>query len=246
VSAKLLTQLLWHPLPDTLPAFGWWAFPPPDEPSAALATDSAAESEQDPTDRRVRRDAVQALVRNAYLATLAEQDSEHRPPASFARAWRARFTALLAQPSVDPSGPAAMTISGSDLDLAWRVYELACRARRNAIESATASPSRRVQLGRQVPTFEFSIVSGTDPLGDVMYGICRSCSTGVLYTIEFAPDWQFCGLGRLALSQLEARHPDLTWYTTGQFLEAKGFYDQYRQDSASPWTDEQHPCPHLE
>jgi hypothetical protein len=97
-----------------------------------------------------------------------------------------------------------------------------------------------------VPTFEFSIVSGDDALGEVIYGICAPCSAGMLYKIEFAPDWQSCGFGRLALSQLETRHPDITWYTTGQFKEAKGFYDRYRQDSASPWTDQQNHCPHFD
>jgi hypothetical protein len=68
----------------------------------------------------------------------------------------------------------------------------------------------------------------------------------MLYKIEFAPDWQACGFGRLALSRLEARHPDLTWCTTGQFSDAKGFYDRYRQGSTSPWTDDQSPCPHFD
>jgi hypothetical protein len=196
--------------------------------------------------RRVRTGVVQALVRNAYRATVAEQDSEHRSPALFAQAWRARLTALLAQVSADPPGSPPITITGSDLDLAWRIYELASHARLNAIESARVTPSRRVQRGKQIPTFEFSIVSGDDALGEVIYGICAPCSAGMLYKIEFAPDWQSCGFGRLALSQLETRHPDLTWYTTGQFKEAKGFYDRYRQDSASPWTDQQNPCPHFD
>jgi hypothetical protein len=60
------------------------------------------------------------------------------------------------------------------------------------------------------------------------------------------PDWQFCGFGRLALSQLEARHPDLTWYTTGQFQHARSFYERYRQSSTSPWADEQQHCPHFD
>jgi hypothetical protein len=74
-----------------------------------------------------------------------------------------------------------------------------------------ASPSRRVQRGQPVPTFEFSIVSDGETLGDVTYGICASCRTGLLYKIGFPTDWQFCGLGRLALRQLEARHPGLIW-----------------------------------
>ncbi|MGI8336697.1 hypothetical protein ACRYCC_42705 [Actinomadura scrupuli] len=51
---------------------------------------------------------------------------------------------------------------------------------------------------------------------EVKYGICPSCHIGLLYKIGFPADWQFSGLGRLALDQLEARHPGLTWYTTAQ------------------------------
>lgn len=244
VSAKVLAQLLWRPLPDALPAFERWLFPPPDDPASAADTDS--ESGQALADRRVRAGSVQALVRKAYLATVAEQERGHRPPASFAQAWRAHLVGLLAQQSADPIGRAPVTVNGSDLDLAWRLYELARRARQNAIERATPTPSRRVQRGKRVPTFEFSIVSEGESLGDVTYGVCRSCGTGMLYQIEFAPDWQFCGFGRLALSQLEGRHPDLTWYTTGQFQHARGFYERYRQGSASPWTDAQQRCPHFD
>jgi hypothetical protein len=245
VSTKVLTQLLWSPLPDALPAFGSF-FPVSPEPAGTLVTDGATESQQELVDRRVRTGVVQTLVRNAYMATVAQQDSEHRPPALFAQAWRARLTALLAQASAGPPGSAPITISGSDLDLAWRLYELTSRARLNAIELARASRSLRVQRGKQVPTFEFWIVSGDDVLGEVIYGICAPCRAGMLYKIEFAPDWQSCGFGRLALSQLETRHPRLTWYTTGQFKEAKGFYDRYRQDSASPWTDQQNLCSHFD
>lgn len=184
-------------------------------------------------------------MRKAYLATVAEQDSEHRSPDSFAQAWRARLVGLLAQASTDPVGDVRITLIGFDLDLAWRLFELASRARLNAVESATATPSRAAQRGQPVPTFEFAIVSGGEPLGDVTYGICQACGVGMLYKIEFGPDWQSCGLGRLALSELETCRPGLTWYTTGQFNDAKGFYDRYRQDSASPWTDDQPPCPHL-
>ena len=97
-----------------------------------------------------------------------------------------------------------------------------------------------------MPTYEFSIVSDGSSLGDVTYGVCRSCRTGLLYKIGFPDEWQFCGFGRLALSQLEARHPDLTWYTTGQSRHARGFYDRYRQGSTSPWTARPHPCPHFD
>ena len=132
-----------------------------------------------------------------------------------------------------------------DADLAWSLYELASRARQDAIEQAAATLSRRVQCGQQVPTFEFSIVSDGDSLGDVTYGTCEPCGGGLLYKIGFPDDRQFCGLGRLALSKLEARHPDLTWYTTSQFKHAQGFYDRYRQGSSSPWTPMDRPCAHF-
>jgi hypothetical protein len=246
VSAKLLAQLLWGPLPDALPIPEGRLSPPPRGSAVASDADTDPESGQALVDRRVRAGSVQAVVRKAYLGTVAEQERERRPPAAFAQAWRARLVGLLAQESAGPSGRAPITMTGSDFDLAWRLYELARRARQDAIERAAPTPSRRVQRGKRVPTFEFSIVSKGESLGDVTYGICQSCGMGMLYQIEFAPDWQFCGFGCLALSQLEARHPDLTWYTTGQFQHARGFYERYRQGSTSPWTDAQQPCPHFD
>ena len=69
-----------------------------------------------------------------------------------------------------------------------------------------------------------------------------ACSTRSASTQTFnSARW-----GRLALGQLEARHPGVTWYTTGQFKHARGFYDRYRQGSDSPWTDKQHPCLHFD
>jgi hypothetical protein len=239
----LLVRLLWDPLPDTLPA-GLWRFPRLRDLAAAVTADRAPMSEQERVDRQVRRGAVQALVREAYLAT-AEQDSERRPPPAFTQAWRARLADLLDQQSPDLPGSGPSTIVGSGIDLAWRLFELASRAQQDAIEHATATASRRVERGQQVPTFEFSIASDGGPLGDVTYGIRQRCRTGLLYKIGFPTDWQFCGLGRLALSQLEARHPDLTWYTTGQLSHTRGLYDRYRQASSSPWTSRQHPCLHF-
>jgi hypothetical protein len=96
-----------------------------------------------------------------------------------------------------------------------------------------------------VQTCEFAIASEGVSLGEVTYGICPPCRIGLLYKIEFPPDWQFCGFGRAALRQIENRHPDLTWYTTGQLGPAAGFYNRYRLESRSPWTAEQHPCPHF-
>jgi len=240
----LLFRLLWEPLPDKLPTAGR-RFPRLRDLAAVLTAETVPMSEQERVDRRVRRGAVQALVREAYRAALAEQDSEHRPPAVFSQAWHAHLAGLLDQASVDLPGWGPVTIADVDIDLAWNLYELASRARQDAIEHAIATRSRCVERGQQVPTFEFSIASDGDSLGDVTYGICRPCRVGLLYKIEFPPDWQFCGLGRLALSQLEIRHADLTWYTTGQFKHARGFYCRYRQGSGSPWTTQQHPCPHF-
>jgi hypothetical protein len=241
----LMVRLLWDPLPDTLPP------PLPRRRFARLrelaagmtaSTDPVPVREQ--VDRRVGRRAVQALVRAAYLAAVAEQDSEHRPPSAFAEAWRAHLADLLDPDNADLAewGPVTADL---DSDLVWSLYELASRARRDAIGRAVAVPSRRVRRGRQVPAFEFSIVSDGDSLGDVTYGTCESCGVGLLYKIGFADDWQFCGFGRLALSQLEVRHPDLTWYTTSQLKNARGFYDRYRQASGSPWTPMDYPCAHF-
>lgn len=240
-----LFRLLWDPLPDVLPSadrrrFSWLR-----DLVSEISRASTPLSEQEKVDRRVRRGAVQALVQEAYRATVAEQDEEHRAPASFSQAWQAHLAGLLDQPSVDLDGWGPIEVTQADISLAWSLYELASRARHDAIQRAAASPSRPAWRGQQVPTFEFSIISDGDALGDVAYGVCQPCRVGLLYKIEFSPDWQFCGFGRLALSQLEGRHPDLTWFTTGQFSHAKGFYDRYRQDSISPWTTDQHPCPHF-
>lgn len=53
-------------------------------------------------------------------------------------------------------------------------------------------------------------------LSNVKYAVCPACRAGLLYNIGFAPDWQFSGLGRLALRELETRHLELIWYTSGQ------------------------------
>lgn len=242
----LMARLLWDPLPDTLPVLRRRRFPRLRDLAAAMTANTAPMSEQERVDRRVRRGAVQALVKEAYQATVAEQDSQHRPPAAFTQAWQAHLADLLDQGNPDLPGWGPITIAGPDTDLARSLFGLASRARQDAIEHAKAAPSRRVERGQQVPNFEFSIVSDGEPLGDVTYGVCRSCHVGLLYKIGFPDDWQFCRLGRLALSQLEARHPDLTWYTTGQSKHARGFYDRYRQGSGSPWTTNQHPCPHFD
>jgi hypothetical protein len=243
----LLFQLLWEPLPDRLPTGRPQRrqLPRLRDLAAAGTASTASMSVQEQVSRNVRRGAVQALVLEAYQVTIAEQDKEHRAPDTFTQAWHDHLADLLDQPIVELHGWGTLTIADLDLGLAWSLYELASQARHDAIENAKASSCRRVQRGQQVPTFEFSIVSHGTSLGDITYGICLPCLTGLLYKIEFPPDWQFCGLGRLALSQLEVRHPEMTWYTTGQFQHARGFYDRYRQDSDSPWTARQHPCPHF-
>ena len=91
--------------------------------------------------------------------------------------------ALLDQATVDLPGWAPITITCPDTDLAWSLFELASRARQDALEHAIATPSQRVRRGQQVPTFEFSIASDGSSLGDVTYGICRSCRVGLLYKI---------------------------------------------------------------
>ena len=245
-ACMLPSRLLSDPLPDPLPSpgSGWFrrlrtmlaaTMTAPQLPAGELV------------DRRVRRGEVQALVREAYQATVAEQDSAHRKPAEFAEAWRAHLASLLDNESVDLPGWSVVTTADLDTALAWRLYESASYARRHAVEHAKPTRSQRARWAEtQALVFEFAIASKGETLGEVRYGICPPCGAGLLYKVSFDPDFQFCGLGRLALSQLEARHPGLTWYTTGQFKHARGFYDRYRQDSDSPWTDKQHPCPHFD
>jgi len=121
---------------------------------------------------------------------------------------------FLDQSTIDLDGWGPITIADLDIDLAWKLFEAASDARQRAIEHATATRSRSVQSRQNVPTFEFAVTGDGGSLGEVIYGICEPCRVGLLYKIEFPPDWQFCGLGRLALDQLETRHPELTWYTT--------------------------------
>ena len=241
----LMVRLLWDPLPDTLRSPGRRRFARLRELAAAMSASTDPVPVEEQVDRRVRRRAVQALVRGAYLAAVAEQDSEHRPPSAFAQAWRTHLADLLDRDNADLADWGPVPAADLDSDLIWSLYELASHARQDAIGQAVAAPSRRVRRGRQVLTFEFSIVSDGDSLGDVTYGTCDSCGVGLLYKIGFPDNWQFCGFGRLALSQLEVRHPDLTWYTTGQLMNARGFYDRYRQASGSPWTPMDYPCVHF-
>ncbi|MEU6718299.1 GNAT family N-acetyltransferase [Nonomuraea sp. NPDC046802] len=178
---------------------------------------------------------------------MAEQDSEHRGPAEFAEAWKARLAALLAQETVEVSGWSDIAIAELDTDLGWSLYAAASRARAETIARATATPSRhRGRDDGPTPSYEFSIAAdGDGSLGRVHYAICEPCSVGLLKKISFSPEWHCCGFGTLALRELETRHPALTWYTTGQYTHARGFYERYRHGSDSPWTAQQHPCPHF-
>ncbi len=245
----LPSRLLWDPLPDPLPSPGSGRFRWLRDLRASLAADMTAPqlSAEELVDRRVRRGAVQALVREAYQATIAEQDHAHRKPEKFAEAWRAHLASLLEQDSIELPGWSVTTTAGLYTSFAWRLFEAASYARQHAIEHAKPTRSKRAQLtGTQTHVFDFAIVSEGETLGEVRYGICLPCGAGLLYKISFDPDFQFCGLGRLALDQLEARHPGLAWYTTSQFKDARGFYDRYRQHSDSPWAARQRPCPHFD
>jgi hypothetical protein len=85
----------------------------------------------------VRRGAAQALVRKAYQAVIAQQDTAHRGPGTFAREWRDHLAGLLNQPVVDLHGWGPVTV-------AWQLYQAASQGRENAIAQASATPGRAV------------------------------------------------------------------------------------------------------
>ncbi|WP_433257397.1 hypothetical protein ACQPYK_20320 [Streptosporangium sp. CA-135522] len=89
----------------------------------------------DDIERRIRRAAMQVIVREAYQQTLAEQDREHRRPAEFADAWKMRLVDLLARGTVEVSGWSKITIADLDADLGWSLYAAASYARSEAISS---------------------------------------------------------------------------------------------------------------
>ncbi|MCC5576183.1 hypothetical protein IMZ11_11115 [Microtetraspora sp. AC03309] len=196
---------------------------------------------------RMRRAATQAIVREAYHQTVGEQEDEQRRPAAFAKAWKSHLAALLAQDTVKVSGRGTIAAAGRDTELAWKLYDAASRARADAIAHATATPSTFEFSCPPTSWYAFAIAAGDDHpmLGRVRYAICEPCGAGLLRKIDFSSDWRFCGLGTRALRELEARHPALTWYTTGQYESAQSFYERYRTDSSSPWTANQCPCPHF-
>ncbi|MEV4163460.1 hypothetical protein [Nonomuraea dietziae] len=232
-----MVRILWDPLPASWPAEARRR-PGGLRGLIAWAQNTGAVLDDD-VERRVRRGAMQAIVREAYQQTLAEQDSEHRGPAEFARAWKTRLASLLAMKTVEVSGWSEITIADLDTDLGWNLYAAAVNARSEAITHAIAQRSRpSLPFDVQTSFYEFSIVAPDEhALGHVRYEVCEPYGFGLLLKISFSPDWQCCGLGTLALRQLETRHPELTWYSTGQYTHAKGFYQRYRQSSASPWTE---------
>ncbi|WP_433513752.1 GNAT family N-acetyltransferase [Nonomuraea sp. CA-143628] len=243
----MLVQLLWKPLPVS------WPEAVPQRPTGlrglvAWAREVAVGVSQDEdVERRVRRGAMQAIVREAFQQTVAEQDSEHRGPAAFAEAWKTRLAAVLAQETVEVTGWGQLTIAELDTGLGRSLYDAASRARAETIARAVVMPGRR-RGADDGPTVshEFSIAADEDgSLGRVQYAVCEPCGVGLLKKISFSPEWHCCGFGTLALRELETRHPGLTWYTTGQYAHAQGFYQRYRHRSDSPWTANQHPCPHF-
>jgi hypothetical protein len=120
----LPTRLLWDPLPDPGPPpvrrrVRWLR-----DLGAAIWGDTLRPQppSQELVDQRVRRGAAQALVREAYQAAIAEQDSAHRGPAAFAQAWRDRLAGLLSQPVTDLHGWGPVIIAELDTGFAWQLY----------------------------------------------------------------------------------------------------------------------------
>ncbi|RJL23165.1 hypothetical protein [Bailinhaonella thermotolerans] len=240
----MVMRLLLKPLPASWPAP---ARPPGLRGLLARLRDlAAAVRRHEDVHERLRRAATQALVWQAYQQTLAEQERQRRRPAAFAQAWKNHLTALLAADTVEITGRPAITAADRDPDLAWSLYAAVSRARAEAIARAAATPSRpRHVADSPASWYEFTIAAEDHPLGRVQYTVCQPCGVGLLRGISFPLEWQFCGLGTLALRELETRHPSLTWYTTDQYEHARSFYERYRNRSTSPWTDEPQPCPHV-
>lgn len=248
--AGMVMRLLLEPLPASWPA------PAPPRPTGLRGLLARLQEAADAVRRpgnlddlegHLRRAATQAIVREAYHRTVSEQEDEQRKPAAFAAAWKSHLATLLAQDTVKLSGRSPITTAGRDTDLAWKLYDAASRIRAEAITHATATPSEPRLSEPPTLWYSFAIAAGDDypALGEVHYAICQPCDVGLLRKIDFSLDWRFCGLGTRALRELEARHPALTWYTTGQYESAQSFYERCRQDSSSPWTANQCPCPHF-
>lgn len=206
-------------------------------------------SRSDAADRAyMRKAAAQALVADAFRNTVAAQDETRRRLPDFNQAWKTRLAALLNQAVVVIAGWSELHIpSDVDVDFAWKLFTEAAKARQHTIDHATITRSRKYRLSArdEFQTYRFTVRSDESDLGEVKYSVCQPCQVGLLRNIEFPPDWQFCGLGTRSLRELEARHSDLDWYTTGQHGWARSFYDQYREHSQNLWIQLQRPCPHF-
>ncbi|MGY0236564.1 hypothetical protein [Longispora urticae] len=233
----MLSKLLYEPVPDhpsvkvvgRLRAFVAWLAAP----------------RGDDFDGRMCRAAAQALVREAFRKTLAAQDDAHLRPDAFTRAWKDEVKQLLGQPAAEIDGWGEVDVSRLDIEFVWELFDAASSARHRTISQAKPGPSKPYKVDVEAETFHF-IIDGDEErdLGEVKYGVCQLCGTGLLYKISFSPEWQYSGLGTLALDELQARHPHLTWYTTGQYAWSKGFYDRYRRRNSSPWVPGK-VCPHF-
>lgn len=229
-------ELLYDPLPDRLPfekpqwREGWFAV------IIAAVTKPAEPISDEVYQQRVN---AQKLIRTAYSEVLADQEASRYKPAEFERAWRERLARMFDQHAEARAGE-------PDTEFMWRLFDAMSKARRDMINRACTTTSKPIRMTSEAATrtFGFKIVAGSEELGVVRYGICELCQVGFLYKISFPPDWQYCGLGRRALSEMERRHPNVCWYTTGQFEWVQGFYRKYRADSKSPWTANKHPCAH--
>lgn len=148
-------RLLWEPLPAS------WPQATPKRPRGlrgliAWAREAAAAVPQrDDVEGRVRRAMMQAVLREVYQQTLAEQDSEHRKPAEFAEAWKNRLAALLERQTLQVPGWGEITVANLDIGLGWELYAAASRARTEAIARAVATPSR-LQGTDDTPTLSWS------------------------------------------------------------------------------------------
>ena len=159
----LPTKLLWDPLPNPLPAVTSTSFSGLRRRLEILFL-MAAESRL-PLDElvrlRVRRGIVQRLVRDAYQATVAGQDREHRRPHEFADAWRANLAFALDHADIDLSGSGPEAFTADDINLAWKLYEAASRGREQALGHVKLKHSQLTRMGSlKVPIFEILIPSG--------------------------------------------------------------------------------------
>lgn len=133
-------QLLWEPLPDQPPL--------PASLRSRLLRTLAADPAQGKVELRVRGGAAQAVVRTAYLAAVAEQDTARRPPDPFTQAWRDHLAALLGQDTIELPGWGPITVAGDlDTSMAWDLFEQASRARASAVRDAVVTVSRPVSRG---------------------------------------------------------------------------------------------------